>query len=210
MCGRYRIDDDGDSGELEAIVEEINRRYPGEAVKTSGEIFPTDTAPVIANNRRLSPAPFAMQWGFGMPDGRRVINARSETASSKPLFQDGMRQRRCAIPATSYYEWERASGRKTKYAIRPASCPLFYLAGLYRLEAGKPVFAVLTREPADSIAFIHNRMPVLLAPDLARDWLNPAFSARDLLAHSLLDVGCRAEPQPAPEVEQLSMLFPEV
>ena len=209
MCGRYRIDDDEDSGELEAIVEAINRRYPGETVKTSGEIFPTDTVPVIANNRNLSPTPFAMQWGYGMPDGRRVINARSETASVKPLFRDGMRQRRCAIPATGYYEWERASGQRTKYAIRPEQYPLFYLAGIYRLEAGKPVFAVLTREPAANIAFIHNRMPVLLAPEAVGDWMNPGFTAQDLLAHSLLEVAYRAEPQPVPEVVQLSMQFPE-
>ena len=201
MCGRYRFDEGEPTG-LRAIIEEVNRRAPDTPVKTSGEVFPTDVVPVVASDRRLSPAAFPMAWGYTLPDGRRVINARSETAGERPLFRDGMERRRCAVPATSYFEWQR-TGPRTKYAIRPADGEWFCLAGLYRLEAGRPVFTILTRAPGDRVAFIHDRMPVILPPDLARDWLNPAHAAADLLRHAVLDV----VPTPADGTEQLRMEF---
>ena len=56
MCGRYWIDDGSESEELMEILEEVNRRAPNEPVKISGEIFPTDTVPVIASSRSQKPA----------------------------------------------------------------------------------------------------------------------------------------------------------
>ena len=188
MCGRYWIDDGRESIELTEIIEAVNRRVAIEPVKTSGEIFPADIVPVVASNRRMTPTAFAMQWGYALPDGRRIINARSETAETKPMFKDGMRQRRCAVPATHYFEWERAGRTKTKYAIRPADGALFYMAGIYRFESGRPVFSILTREPAESIAFIHDRMPVILPRDLVRDWINPKYRAGEILSHAVLDL----------------------
>jgi putative SOS response-associated peptidase YedK len=188
MCGRYWIDDGRESVELRGIIEAVNRRVSVEPVKTSGEIFPADIVPVIANNKNMAPTAFAMQWGYTLSDGRRVINARSETAETRPMFADGMRQRRCAVPATNYFEWERAGKTKTKYAIRPTGGALFYMAGIYRIESGRPVFSILTREPADSIAFIHDRMPVILPHDLVRDWTNPNFRAGEILKHAVLDL----------------------
>lgn len=193
MCGRYRIDDGRDSIELHDIIEEVNRRVVVESVKTSGEIFPTDIVPVMANSKNMTPAAFAMQWGYSLPDGKRIINARSETAEVKPMFRDGMLQRRCAVPATNYYEWERSGGTKTKYAIWPTGSELFYMAGIYRVESGKPVFSILTRDPADSIAFIHNRMPVILPSDLVKDWMNPKYKAGDILNHAVLTVSHERE-----------------
>ena len=188
MCGRYWIDDGRESIELTEIIEAVNRRVVLEPVKTSGEIFPADIVPVVASNRRMTPTAFAMQWGYALPDGRRIINARSETAETKPMFADGMRQRRCAVPATNYFEWERMGKAKTKYAIRPADGQLFYMAGIYRIESGRPVFSILTREPAESIAFIHDRMPVILPRDLVRDWINPKYRAGEILSHAVLDL----------------------
>ena len=188
MCGRYWIDDGRESIELKEIIEAVNRRVLVEPVKTAGEIFPADIVPVVANNKSMVPTAFAMQWGYTLPDGRRIINARSETAETKPMFADGMRQRRCAVPATNYFEWERAGKAKTKYAIRPTDGALFYMAGIYRIESGRPVFSILTREPAESIAFIHDRMPVILPRDLVRDWTNPNCRAGEILCHAVLDL----------------------
>ena len=112
MCGRYRIDDGHESIELHDIIEAVNRRVVVEPVKTSGDVFPTDVAPVVASDRKMEPAAFAMQWGYTLPNGRRVINARSETAQDRPLFRDGILGRRCAVPATNYYEWQRVGGAK--------------------------------------------------------------------------------------------------
>ena len=191
MCGRYYIDDGIDSDELQEIIDAVNRRSTADQVKTSGEIFPTDTVPIIANSRAMAPSAFAMSWGYSLPDGKRIINARSESAEEKPMFRDSMAQRRCAVPATNYFEWERAGKQKTKYSIRSAGNGLMYMAGIYRVENGRPVFTILTRDPAESISFIHNRMPVLLPSDMGPDWINSKYSAGDLLRNAILDVQSR-------------------
>ncbi|MDY2834180.1 MAG: SOS response-associated peptidase, partial [Candidatus Aphodomonas sp.] len=84
MCGRYYIAEEDSAAELQEIIEQLNRR--GAEVKT-GEIYPTDTVPVLANNKSMVIAPFAMKWGYTLPDGKQIINARSETAADKPLFR---------------------------------------------------------------------------------------------------------------------------
>lgn len=192
MCGRYFIDGDDLPEELERILEELNRKNKPKNLKTSGEIFPSDVVPVLANSRRQDVQPFAMRWGYSFPGGRPVINARAETAAEKPLFRDGMRQRRCLIPASSYFEWERRDGQKTKYAIRPAGAEMLYLAGIYHLEnhdgAIIPSFAILTRSAAPEIAFIHDRMPVILPPDCARDWLKVENRADEVLRRALQEM----------------------
>ena len=112
-----------------------------------------------------------MEWGYRMEDGRRLINARLETAAQKPTFRDGMRSRRCLMPMSAYYEWERRGNDRVKYRISPKADGLSCLAGVYRLEEDGPRFAVLTMEAADELAFIHDRMPVLV-PYAAREaWL---------------------------------------
>ena len=96
------------SGELEKRIAESRRKAEsaGEEVKT-GEVFPSDTAAVIANSRQLKPSVFPMRWGFERKGGGLVINARSETAAEKQLFRESAQLRRCLIPASCYFEWER-------------------------------------------------------------------------------------------------------
>ena len=189
MCGRFFISEDDKAEEMQRIIDMLNRKaLEGSALKTSGEIFPTDTVPVIANNKNLKPMPFAMEWGYMASDGRRLINARSETASKKPTFRDSVLRRRCIIPASHYFEWEHHGKRKTKYAIRPVSNDPMYMAGIYRREGDRFVFTILTREPAENIAFIHDRMPVILPYAAKDDWLNPKYKADDIIKTAVTDV----------------------
>jgi len=192
MCGRYFIDDDK-AEELQQIIDILNRKPSSNtsALKTSGEVFPSDTVPVIANSKTLKPTPFAMEWGYTTSDGNRLINARSETASEKPTFKDGMAQRRCIIPASYYFEWEKNGRAKIKHAIGSTAENIIYMAGIYRLDQGTPVFSILTRSPAPSIEFIHNRMPVILPKSMLRDWLNTKYKAEDILQYACLDVDHR-------------------
>ena len=178
MCGRFYVPEDGSIQMIRAIVERLEHRNL--KVKT-GDVFPGDMAAVVASNRQLQPQPFAMEWGYHLSDGKRIVNARSETASQKAMFVDGIRQRRCLIPAQHYYEWEKADGKKVKYAIEPEGSEGCFLAGIYRMEAGKPVFTILTRCAAEGIAFIHERMPVILPNEAAEDWLNPQYYGNDIL-----------------------------
>lgn len=65
------------------------------------------------------------------------------------------------------------------------------MAGIYRIENGKPAFSILTREPAENIASIHNRMPVILHPEAKNDWLNVRYAAGEILKSTVVDVSYR-------------------
>jgi putative SOS response-associated peptidase YedK len=83
------------------------------------------------------------------------------------------------------------NGRKQtgdKYRIRPKDASMTWLCGLYRIENGLPVFVVLTREPGESIRFIHDRMPPIMPEDLTGEWIRPAARPEDLLPHALTDM----------------------
>ena len=185
MCGRYAL------AGLDTPLpwpSALTRRADQPGAKTEGEVFPGDLVPVLANSRSMKPTLFAMRWGYTLPGGRRVINARSETAASSPLFADGMKQRRCLIPAVRYDEWERRGREKVRYAVRPTDSARFFMAGVYRMEQGGPVFTILTRSSAECIAFIHDRMPVILPDALVEAWLSPAADPEAILHAAVSDV----------------------
>ena len=63
-----------------------------------------------------------------------------------------------------------------------------WLAGLYRIEDGLPVFTVLTKEPTDELRRIHDRMPLILPQDLIDDWIRPDTNPKDLLQYAVSDL----------------------
>lgn len=155
----------------------------GRPLKTEGEVRPTDIAPVIAPDQTGNPAIYPMVWGFSNPrDGKPLVNCRVETAKSKPFWKESWQRRRCVIPCSYYLEWEHYTTvkgeRKTgqKYMIQPAGAVVTYLAGLYDIENRDgiryPVFTVLTRAPGEEIRFIHDRMPVILARENVKEWMD--------------------------------------
>lgn len=162
-------------------------------IAMTGEIRPTDIAAVIAPDKNGGIAAFPMMWGFHIPQYRApIVNCRIETAPAKPLWSDSWLHRRCIIPATWYYEWEHirlANGKEkagNKYMIQPKGAENIWLAGLYRFEEHQgiqvPVFSVVTRPSSDSVKQLHDRMPLLLPEECAKDWVsrkgNPARLAR--------------------------------
>lgn len=189
MCGRFYIAEEDTAEDLLRIIDALNRRYKDiTPVKTQGEIRPTDIIPVMANSPSMSTGVYAMKWGYTMPDGKPMFNARSETAATKPLFSDGMRQRRCIIPATLYFEWQKAGTQKIKHAIATAGSDMIYMAGIYRIEGNRAACSILTRPPADCISHIHNRMPVILPAEATHDWLNLRFDPNEVLAAALTNM----------------------
>lgn len=189
MCGRFYIAEEDTAEDLLRIIDALNRRYKGNIpVKTQGEIRPTDIIPVVANSPSMSMGVYAMKWGYTMPDGKPMFNARSETAAMKPLFSDGMRQRRCIIPATLYFEWQKAGTQKIKHAIATAGSDMIYMAGIYRIEGNRAACSILTRPPADCISHIHNRMPVILPAAATLDWLNLRYNPNEVLTAALTDM----------------------
>ena len=187
MCCRYGM---SQALEMREIAEQMNRsplaKSWGVPVLTSGEVRPTNVVPVVASNRSGLRSAFPMKWGFA---GKTLlINARAETASRLPTFRDAWASHRCAVPAECYFEWEhRAGNRKAgqKYKIRPQGEGLTWLCGLYRLEDGLPSFVILTKEPAESIRFIHDRMPLILPQECIGDWIRPDANPTALLREAV-------------------------
>ena len=188
MCGRFYIEEDTPE-DLQRIIDALNRRYNGNSpAKTKGEIRPTDIIPVVANSPSMAISAFAMKLGYTMPDGKPMFNARSETAATKPMFADGMKQRRCIIPSTLYLEWEKHGTQMIKHAIFPTGSDLIYMAGICRVEEKRAACSILTRKPADCIAHIHDRMPVILPKDAVRDWLNLRYDQHEVLSAAIDDM----------------------
>jgi putative SOS response-associated peptidase YedK len=115
---------------------------------------------------------------FGAP-----INARAETVGEKPTFRDAYRSRPCLVLADGFYEWRRTRGGSQPYRVTLADDEPFALAGLWERhpDAGATV-TVLTTDANGLVGEIHDRMPVVLAPEEETTWLTAAPDARrDLL-----------------------------
>jgi putative SOS response-associated peptidase YedK len=109
-----------------------------------------------------------------------MINARSETAATKPAFRDVLRDRRCLVPADGFYEWQRTGKAKQPYCFEVSEGELFAFAGIW--ERWKDLSgqwiktcSILTTTPNAVTAAIHDRMPVILDPDSYDLWLDPGI-----------------------------------
>lgn len=116
-------------------------------------------------------------WAEGPADRGRQINARRETAFEKPMFKSATLRRRCLIPASGFYEWQKAGKTSQPFLVRRADGEPVGMAGIWRRSTFGDVSAVtcaiLTMDACPSIAGIHHRMPVMLDPAAWDDWLAP-------------------------------------
>ncbi|MDQ2874916.1 MAG: SOS response-associated peptidase [Actinomycetota bacterium] len=140
-------------------------------------------------------------WARDISAGSRLINARAETVHEKPSFRRAFARRRCLLPADGYYEWQvlenagpRGGKRKQPYFIHRADSGLMAFAGLYELWRDRAVpdgdpdawlwtAVIITTSAPDELGQIHDRMPMVIAPESWADWLDPGNSdASDLRA----------------------------
>lgn len=174
MCGRYTLADGPTDEEFSWICETIQKNNPTVSIPT-GEIAPSLQAPVLTAPN----APALLTWGYPGARGKGLlINARAETAESKPTFRQSVARQRCAVPCTGFFEWDHS---KRKYLFTLPGQPLFYMAGLYALFSGEACFVILTTAANGSVADIHHRMPVILDGDKRERWLRDPASAREIL-----------------------------
>lgn len=129
------------------------------------EIRPTDLALTIGDGQgRL------LRWGLDVDwDKRPLINARAETLAQRPAFRR-LLGHRVLVPASAWWEWQAGSDGKSKVKMRlgRADGGLFALAGLVDGEN----FVIVTCAPAPAIAHVHDRMPVVLAPEFENAWVD--------------------------------------
>jgi putative SOS response-associated peptidase YedK len=141
-------------------------------------IAPTDPVLTVRFNPKTTERTLdALRWGLlphwvkDLKDGSRMINARAETLATQPAFRDAFKARRCIIPASGFYEWQKIGAVKQPHAIVPEADPIFAFAGLWEnwrdRAAGESAewirtWAIIAGEPNELVAPIHNRMPVIL------------------------------------------------
>lgn len=171
MCGRFFVD--VKNREIDRLLDELGPVR--DQVKT-GEIFPTNQALALsAKNGKIVPE--ALAWGFPRWDGKGVIiNARAESALSKPMFRDALLSDPILLPANGFYEWlaDSHSRNKTKYLFLQADRAPLYLAGFKKNFIGEDIperFTILTTRANDSIRFCHDRMPLLIPENEIGEWL---------------------------------------
>lgn len=171
MCGRYSLEAD-----IDILIERYKAIIGEKSFAGKPEIFPTDTVPIIRqlHNREI----VQLKWGF-MPSFAKkpLINARAETIDIKTTFKDSFINRRCIIPATSFFEWELVDGKKIKRTISISEEQVFSIAGLYNSFLDKEgnkyeAFTILTTSSNDSMKHIHERMPVIIPKPLEEFWLD--------------------------------------
>lgn len=181
MCGRYGFGNPARVGTLPFGV-------PLPALEAHFNIAPSREIPIVRQTERARDAVFA-KWGlvpFWADDpsiGNRLANARGDTIASKPSFRNAFKQRRALMPADLYYEWQVIAGQKVKqpWCIRLPDDAPFAMGAIWERWTPKndPAAdalvscAVITTEANEVMRPIHDRMPVIIAPEDFDAWLDP-------------------------------------
>lgn len=165
MCGRYYVDDET-AREIERMVDHLDSNRIN--VK-QGDVYPSNTAVVINKNHEDLSAE-VMKWGFpGYEKNQLLINARAESILEKKTFRESILNRRCVIPAKGFYEW---NSHKEKYKFeRPDQQKMLYMAGCFKQDQEYSCFVIITTAANESVAPVHNRMPLILEKEEIEGWV---------------------------------------
>ena len=197
MCGRYRL-----SRRKQILEEHFDSVSGTEDWNPRYNIAPTQPVPIIRQHpkepvRELSLFRWGLvpRWAKDPSVAARMINARSETASTKPAFSDPVKFRRCLVLADGFYEWQKAGKVKQPYCFEINDGELFAFAGIWDRWSdadGKPLdtCSILTTTSNAVTSSVHDRMPVILNPDSYDLWLDPGM--KDVAAVSDLLRPCDA------------------
>ncbi len=198
MCSRYFLDADGN------IIAYTFQVPVHDRIRKRFNIAPTQEAPVVraapGGGREVAMLRWGLvpSWAKDAKIGTKMINARAEGLAQKPAFREAFGRRRCLVPATGFFEWQGAPGRKQPFAVTVPEQPLFAFAGLWECWKGAeraPLdsYTIVTTEANPQVARIHDRMPVILRPAQWDAWLaGTPEEARALLAPYAGEVALRA------------------
>ena len=179
MCGRFTLT--VNPADLQETFE--NYTFPQQFAPRFN-IAPTQPVLAIPNDER-NEADFFLwglipMWAKDPGIGNKLINARAETLAEKPSFRGSLKYKRCLVFADGFYEWKSGAAKtKTPYFIHMNDRKPFAFAGLWdswNSPDGSQVktCTIITTEPNDLMALIHNRMPVILHPRDYAKWLDPS------------------------------------
>jgi putative SOS response-associated peptidase YedK len=188
MCGRYVLTVPGDLLASAFGLEEVPELAP------RYNVAPGQSVPIVrateGGRRELAFARWGLipHWAKEAAIGNRLINARADGVADKPSFRDSFRRRRCLIPADGFYEWQKVGNRKQPWLLRGADGAPLAFAGLWSSwtdpATSRPVetCAIVTTEPNELAATVHDRMPVILLEPARATWLDPRSDRDGLLA----------------------------
>jgi putative SOS response-associated peptidase YedK len=182
MCGRFISPSESD-------IERHWHLVPGDAYRQSFNVAPSQDVWVIRRDSHGSLAIAPFRWGFHPAWAKREwINARAETVFDTKAFAAAAKKNRCIVPAIGWYEWAGEKPARQPYVLHTDGFRPFAFAAIHtarETEQGwERSFAILTRQAVESIAAIHDRMPVVLTAEQQERWLDAAAS-RDALASLL-------------------------
>lgn len=177
MCGRYT-----NTAKLDAMQLRFDFDTDETDFVPRYNIAPTQYAPVLilddSGNKRLEMMRWGLipHWAKDASIGNRMINARSETIHEKPVFKSPFQKKRCLVLADGFYEWQKTGKTKQPLRITLKNRQLFGMAGLWsrwKDANGKEIktFTIITTTPNALMKKIHDRMPVIIPPDLEDAWL---------------------------------------
>ncbi len=186
MCGRYSFFLNPESAfKFFKVNEEADfaPRY---------NIAPSQQAPIILNfdgTRVLDLYRWGLipSWAKDMKMGYKMINARSETVEEKPSYRRLVNKRRCIVPSSNFFEWRKSEDQKRKTPMRiflKSEAPMAF-AGLWdewRDAEGQPLrsYTILTTTANPLLKEVHDRMPVILRPELIDAWLDPGVKLEEM------------------------------
>lgn len=191
MCGRYGI-----SVTRSELEEYLNEHYGIEVLDESISLPRYNIAPgqnsvsLISDGTKyrvgLLKWGFTPSWAKDESIGYKMINARSETIADKPTFKKSFYERRCVIIADGFFEWYRTTSTKTPYYFYLKDHRIFGFAGLwtvYKQKDGTNLYTctIITTSANSLMKDIHDRMPVILTEEEAKEWLNPDIKNKDAL-----------------------------
>jgi len=189
MCGRF-----SSSSKPEQIKKEFKVAVEDPAIfKPRYNIAPSQMIPVVLD-RTGERIVAQLKWGL-VPSwakdaliGSRMINARAETLMEKPSFREAYKSRRCIIPASGFYEWQRAEkGAKQPFYFYLTNKEVFGFAGLWEEWLDKKsnesleTCTIITTEANDVLKPVHDRMPVILKAADYDEWLDTKEANTDKL-----------------------------
>ncbi len=177
MCGRYAL-----TVEPSVLAALFALRHSVEYTQRFN-LAPSQPAPVIvragdALDLRTMRWGLVPSWAKDSKIAYRTINARSETAASKPAFRAAFKRRRCLVPASWFYEWRSEGKEKVPFRIRRTDGAPLVFAGLYEEWGGgaheppRTTFTILTTSANEDVEELHDRMPCLIEPDDFGRWLD--------------------------------------
>jgi len=133
---------------------------------------------------------FVPRWATDPRSGPRPVNAKAETVRTSPPFRDSFKDRRCLLPASGFFEWEKIGEEKVPYLFRPLAGGPLAFAGVWDVwkpkGGGDPLFtcALITVPANVTVRPLHDRMPAILGREQFAEWLNP--KTPPAAAHALL------------------------